>query len=134
MAVSVRQNSVVMITEDSMYAEFNCGSADDLAELTTWGDCDLVDGCVALVIPVGAFYVLYEGTWYKSDGSDAPTPEVSANLNASPSILGGLRPTNSLQVQPADDLDDLTEQPDNIEPDEPETAEPEGGEDDAELL
>jgi hypothetical protein len=129
MAVSVRQNSVVMITEDSMYAEFNCGSADDLAELATWGDCDLVDGCVALVIPYGAFYVLYDGTWYNSDGSDAPTPEVSANLNASSSMLGK-SPTLAKAVADSDgEYIDMTEPEVDAIRDELE-----GGEDDADVL
>lgn len=102
MAITMRPNSMVMISDDTMYAEFNCGDASELSGFDSWNNIDLADGCVTLCIPTGVFYVIYGGSWYNSDGSDAPD-NVAASLNALPSLLGGLRTsvinqTNEIEI------------------------------------
>jgi hypothetical protein len=120
---------MVMVSDDTMYAEFNCGSFDELSGFDSWNGIGLVDGCVTFCIPTGVFYSIYYGTWYKSNGSDAPTPEVSANLNASSSMLGK-SPTLAKAVADSDgEYIDLTEPEVDAIRDELE-----GGEEDADVL
>lgn len=67
MAITMRPNSMVMVSETSIYAEFNCETVSELSDFTTWNGNDLVDGCVTLCIPEGIFYTICDGTWY-ADG------------------------------------------------------------------
>lgn len=83
-------------------------------------------GCIAQIIESGQWATLDEdGKWYDADGEKVSTDSVST-LNMSPSPL-----TLGKTVKPA------VIQPESFEPDELEqeqTAEPEGGEEDADIL